>query len=145
MPCTGCGTPPSASPTAPATSSGASCACRPHHDGGPLPVAVLVHGGYWRSIWAADLMDALAVDLAQRGYAAWNLEYRRPDRHGWQATVADVAAGLDRLTGLGSPGPPPRSTASRSSATRREASSPGAPPPTRPGSRWPSPWPEWST
>ncbi|TKK91568.1 alpha/beta hydrolase [Herbidospora galbida] len=72
----------------------------PHHDGGPLPVAVLIHGGYWRSIWAADLMDALAVDLAERGYAAWNLEYRRPDRHGWQATVADVAAGLDRLTGL---------------------------------------------
>ncbi|WP_061293347.1 alpha/beta hydrolase [Herbidospora cretacea] len=72
----------------------------PRHDGGPPPVAVLIHGGYWRSIWAADLMDALAVDLAGRGYAAWNLEYRRPDRHGWQATVADVEAGLDRLTGL---------------------------------------------
>ncbi|WP_062437119.1 alpha/beta hydrolase family protein [Herbidospora daliensis] len=72
----------------------------PEHDGGRLPVAVLVHGGYWRSIWAADLMDALAIDLAARGYAAWNLEYRRPDRHGWPATVADVAAGIDRLTGL---------------------------------------------
>ncbi|WP_218010968.1 alpha/beta hydrolase family protein [Herbidospora mongoliensis] len=74
----------------------------PHHDGTPLPVAVLIHGGYWRSIWAADLMDALAIDLAERGYAAWNLEYRRPDRHGWQATVADIAAGLDRLAGIGS-------------------------------------------
>ncbi|WP_081898819.1 alpha/beta hydrolase family protein [Herbidospora cretacea] len=72
----------------------------PHHDGGRLPVAVLIHGGYWRSIWAADLMDALAIDLAARGYAAWNLEYRRPDRHGWPATVADVAAGLDHLTGI---------------------------------------------
>ncbi|GAB1818804.1 alpha/beta hydrolase family protein [Herbidospora sp. RD11066] len=69
----------------------------PHHDGGPLTLAVLVHGGYWRSIWAADLMDALAIDLAERGYASWNLEYRRPDRHGWQATVADVAAGIGHL------------------------------------------------
>ncbi|GIH21727.1 hypothetical protein Aph01nite_00370 [Acrocarpospora phusangensis] len=72
----------------------------PGHDGRPLPVAVLIHGGYWRSIWAADLMDALAIDLAHRGYAAWNLEYRRPDRHGWAATTADVAAGLARLADL---------------------------------------------
>jgi acetyl esterase/lipase len=64
---------------------------------GPVPVAVLVHGGYWRSIWGADLMDALAIDLAGRGFAAWNLEYRRPDQHGWEATTADVAAGLEAL------------------------------------------------
>ncbi|WP_306205480.1 alpha/beta hydrolase family protein [Actinoplanes sp. RD1] len=58
------------------------------------PVAVLVHGGFWRSVWAADLMDALAIDLADRGWHAWNLEYRRPDRHGWPATIADVTAGV---------------------------------------------------
>ncbi|WP_308127504.1 alpha/beta hydrolase [Nonomuraea guangzhouensis] len=69
----------------------------PDHDAGPLPVAVLLHGGYWRSIWGADLMDALSIDLAGRGYAAWNLEYRRPDRHGWDATTADVAAGFAAL------------------------------------------------
>ncbi|MEV6928898.1 alpha/beta hydrolase [Dactylosporangium sp. NPDC051485] len=61
---------------------------------GPAPVAVLLHGGFWRSVWGADLMDAMAIDLAERGFAAWNLEYRRPDRHGWAATTADVAAGL---------------------------------------------------
>jgi acetyl esterase/lipase len=64
------------------------------------PVAVLIHGGYWRSVWAADLMDALAIDLVGRGFATWNLEYRRPDLHGWQATTADVAAGLAALGGL---------------------------------------------
>ncbi|MFC4536517.1 alpha/beta hydrolase fold domain-containing protein [Sphaerisporangium dianthi] len=68
-----------------------------------LPVVVLVHGGYWRSIWEADLMDALAIDLADRGYAAWNLEYRRPDLHGWDATTGDVAAGLAALTAIGAP------------------------------------------
>ncbi|MEH1016921.1 alpha/beta hydrolase [Micromonospora sp. CPCC 206060] len=67
---------------------------------GPVPVAVLLHGGFWRSIWGADLMDALAVDLADRGWAAWNLEYRRPDRHGWDSTTADVAAGVAALSAL---------------------------------------------
>ncbi|WP_246612866.1 alpha/beta hydrolase family protein [Paractinoplanes bogorensis] len=58
------------------------------------PVGVLIHGGFWRSIWAADLMDALAIDLAGRGWVSWNLEYRRPDRNGWDATTADIAAGV---------------------------------------------------
>lgn len=68
---------------------------------GPHPVVALIHGGYWRSVWGADLMDALCADLAARGLAAWNLEYRRPDLHGWAATTADVAAGLDALTAAG--------------------------------------------
>ncbi|MFI1194976.1 alpha/beta hydrolase family protein [Micromonospora sp. NPDC020750] len=67
---------------------------------GPVPVVVLLHGGFWRSMWGADLMDALAVDLAGRGYASWNVEYRRPDRHDWDATTADVAAGVAALAGL---------------------------------------------
>ncbi|MEV6982034.1 alpha/beta hydrolase [Sphaerisporangium sp. NPDC051017] len=67
------------------------------------PVVVLVHGGYWRSIWGADLMDALAIDLARRGIASWNLEYRRPDLHGWDATTADVAAGIAALRSLDVP------------------------------------------
>lgn len=73
-------------------------------DGGKIaPVVALIHGGYWRSIWGADLMDALCADLAGRGFAVWNLEYRRPDLHGWAATTADVAAGLDALSTLDAP------------------------------------------
>jgi acetyl esterase/lipase len=64
------------------------------------PVAVLIHGGYWRAVWAADLMDALAIDLAGRGFATWNLEYRRPDPHGWDTTTVDVASGLAALSDL---------------------------------------------
>jgi acetyl esterase/lipase len=66
----------------------------------PAPVAVLLHGGFWRSIWALDLMDALATDLLGRGFAIWNVEYRRPDRHDWQATVDDVAAAISVLPKL---------------------------------------------
>ncbi|MFI6636066.1 alpha/beta hydrolase [Nonomuraea fuscirosea] len=67
---------------------------------GAVPVVALIHGGYWRSIWAADLMEELCEDLARRGFAVWNLEYRRPDRHGWAATTADIATGLATLTTL---------------------------------------------
>jgi acetyl esterase/lipase len=64
------------------------------NSGASSTVGVLIHGGFWRSIWAADLMDALAIDLTARGWTSWNLEYRRPDRHGWAATTADVPAGV---------------------------------------------------
>ncbi|MCY1136740.1 alpha/beta hydrolase [Actinoplanes sp. Pm04-4] len=58
------------------------------------PVGVLIHGGFWRSNWAADLMDALAIDLTARGWVSWNLEYRRPDRNGWAATTDDLRQGV---------------------------------------------------
>jgi acetyl esterase/lipase len=76
----------------------------PHDVTETMPVAVLLHGGFWRSIWAADLMDALSIDLAERGFAAWNLEYRRPDLHGWAATTEDVAKGV-ALAAQGASGP----------------------------------------
>jgi acetyl esterase/lipase len=75
----------------------------PSAGGSPLPVAVLIHGGYWRSVWGADLMDGLAIDLAGRGYASWNLEYRRPDLHGWNTTTGDVAAGVAALRAVDAP------------------------------------------
>ncbi|OZC89880.1 alpha/beta hydrolase [Rhodococcus sp. 06-412-2C] len=64
---------------------------------GPFPVAVLIHGGYWRARWEFDLMDAMAVDLTERGFATWNVEYRRPDEHGWDAMTGDVASALAAL------------------------------------------------
>jgi acetyl esterase/lipase len=71
----------------------------------PAPVAVLLHGGFWRSIWALDLMDALATDLLGRGFATWNVEYRRPDQHDWQDTVDDVAAAIGVLPKLAADAP----------------------------------------
>jgi len=69
---------------------------------GPYPVVVLVHGGFWRSHWELDLMDGLAVRLVQRGYATWNLEYRR-GRAAAAATLDDLAAGVDHLRRLDAP------------------------------------------
>jgi 3-dehydroquinate dehydratase type II len=69
--------------------------------GGPHPVAVLIHGGFWRDAWTRDIMAGLAIDLLSRGWATWNLEYRRVGSGGgWPATLDDVAAGIDHLAQL---------------------------------------------
>jgi len=71
---------------------------------GPHPVAVLIHGGFWRDHWTRDLMGGLALDLTTRGWATWNLEYHRVGSGGgWPLTLEDVAAGIDRLEELGTP------------------------------------------
>ena len=46
--------------------------------GEPRGVVVVIHGGFWRVGYNADdLGTPLAVALANEGWAAWNLEYRR--------------------------------------------------------------------
>lgn len=62
---------------------------------GLLPTVVLVHGGYWRPEFDLRLEDALAADLAGRGYLVWNVDYA-PSSDPWPATLTDVAAAYDR-------------------------------------------------
>ena len=66
---------------------------------GPHPVAVVLHGGYWQAPYTKLIMRPLCHDLARRGYAAWNVEYRRLGRDGggWPMTFDDVAAAIDLL------------------------------------------------
>ncbi len=66
---------------------------------GPRAVAMLIHGGYWRARFGLDLMHELAQDLARRGIAAWNIEYRRVGNPGggWPGTFLDVARAADYL------------------------------------------------
>ncbi len=65
--------------------------------------AVLLHGGFWRDRWDLRLMDALAADLAARGWRVANVEYRRvgADGGGWPTTFDDVLAALGRSAKLG--------------------------------------------
>jgi acetyl esterase/lipase len=68
---------------------------------GPHRVAVLLHGGFWRAPFTLSLMDALAVDLTARGWATWNVEYRRVGCGGGvPETLDDVAAAIGALAGL---------------------------------------------
>jgi acetyl esterase/lipase len=59
---------------------------------------VLLHGGFWREVWTRDTIDSLAVDLRARGYATWNVEYRRiPPVGAWRTTIGDVVDAIDAL------------------------------------------------
>ena len=73
---------------------------------GRHPVIVLIHGGCWRAdLPGLELMDYMAADLRDRGYAVWNLEYRRIGHPGggYPGTFRDIAAGVDHLRTIAAP------------------------------------------
>jgi len=73
---------------------------------GPHPVVVTIHGGSWATGVTKVVMRGLARDLVRRGYAAWNIEYRRVGRGqggGWPLTFVDVAAAIDHLRDVRAP------------------------------------------
>jgi acetyl esterase/lipase len=71
---------------------------------GPHPVMVLVHGGSWQKRYGRVVMRGLAADLVRRGWAVWNIEYRRlGNGGGWPQTFEDVAAAVDHLVELDAP------------------------------------------
>ena len=65
------------------------------------PVVVLIHGGFWRAVYTKRLMNGLAKAVVKRGWAAWNIEYRRVGflggHGGWPQTLHDVAAAMDHI------------------------------------------------
>jgi acetyl esterase/lipase len=70
---------------------------------GPHPVAVLIHGGCWLAkLPGPELMESVAADLQHRGYAVWNIGYRRlgHDGGGYPGTFLDVATAIDKLREL---------------------------------------------
>jgi acetyl esterase/lipase len=71
---------------------------------GPHPAIVLIHGGSWQKRYGKIFTRALAGNLLRRGYAVWNIEYRRVGAGGgWPQTFADVAAAIDQLVALEDP------------------------------------------
>lgn len=70
---------------------------------GPHPVVVLIHGGFWLNTFGLDLMHDIERDLVERGYAVWNIEFRRvgDPGGGWPGTLEDVGSALDHLSELG--------------------------------------------
>ena len=66
----------------------------------PHPVVILLHGGcFLKQYEGFGQTSALAADLAGRGYAVWNVEYRKLGEAGagYPGTFQDVAAGVDAL------------------------------------------------
>jgi acetyl esterase/lipase len=68
------------------------------------PLMVTIHGGSWKSRYGKFIMRALVGDLTRRGWAVWNIEYRRVGGGGgWPATFEDVALAIDHLAALDDP------------------------------------------
>ena len=68
---------------------------------GPHPVAVVVHGGFWRAAFTKRNTRALALALTAAGWATWNVEYRRVGSGGgFPQTLDDVAAACRTLDEL---------------------------------------------
>jgi len=70
----------------------------------PIGVVLMLHGGCWQTgVAKADIMHAAAADLAKRGFAVWNVEYRGVDvpGGGYPGTFHDVAAAADLLAQRG--------------------------------------------
>lgn len=64
-------------------------------------VVVVIHGGFWKSVYDLSLGRPLAASLARNGWDAYNLEYRRVGNGGgWPNTFDDVSAGIDALAGI---------------------------------------------
>lgn len=72
------------------------------HDG-PVPLVVFIHGGGWMEKSDARSTNPFSRDLASRGVAVWNIEYRgigkqgEPGPGGWPETYKDVAAAMDYI------------------------------------------------
>lgn len=63
-----------------------------------IPLTVLIHGGAWQTHLGADVFDPLARELARRGMAVYNIEYRQAGSGGgWPVTYRDVADALDHV------------------------------------------------
>ena len=61
-------------------------------------VVVVIHGGFWKAAYELDLGRPVAASLAENGWTAWNIEYRRVgDGGGLPETFDDVAAAIDLL------------------------------------------------
>ena len=66
------------------------------------PVAIVIHGGFWRAHYGLEHIGHLCRELARQGIASWSLEYRRIGQPGggWPGTCEDVRNGAAYLPSL---------------------------------------------
>ncbi|PRY61546.1 prolyl oligopeptidase family protein [Knoellia remsis] len=70
-------------------------------DGPSKGVVVVIHGGFWKAEYDLELGRPLAASLAENGWTAWNIEYRRVGNGGGvPQTLDDIHAAIDRLASV---------------------------------------------
>lgn len=68
----------------------------------PFPVVMNIHGGFWRAKYDLAHGGHLCAVLTEKGFATWNIEYRRVGNEGggWPGTFEDIVRGyrfLDQI------------------------------------------------
>ncbi len=71
-------------------------------------LAIMIHGGFWRSRFDLSHASHLCAALAQTGFAVASLEYRRVGETGggWPVTFEDVVAGFHAASHRAPAAPP---------------------------------------
>src|SRR5699024_11263022 len=71
-------------------------------ESGKFPVIVTIHGGFWQSKYNLEENNPMVEDLTRRGFATWNIEYRRVGENGggWPGTFDDVIDAINHLAYL---------------------------------------------
>jgi acetyl esterase/lipase len=66
---------------------------------GAHPIAICIHGGYWRARYDLEYLGHLCAALTAQGMATANLEYRRVGNPGggWPGTFEDIRAAYQFL------------------------------------------------
>jgi len=69
---------------------------------GPHPLAIALHGGFWRARYDLAYFGHVCAALTAHGIATWNVEYRRLGEPGggWPGTFLDVARAADYVREL---------------------------------------------
>jgi acetyl esterase/lipase len=67
---------------------------------GVQPLAIVLHGGFWRVGYTLRNTTALAVALAETGWSSANVEYRRLGPGAYRPMLDDVAAARRSLQGF---------------------------------------------
>jgi acetyl esterase/lipase len=70
---------------------------------GPFPVVMNIHGGFWRNKYDLAHAGHLCAGLTERGFATWNVEYRRvgDPGGGWPGTFEDLQAAYQHIPQAG--------------------------------------------
>jgi acetyl esterase/lipase len=70
---------------------------------GPFPVVMNLHGGFWRAQYDLSHAGHLCAALSQKGFATWNVEYRRVGNAGggWPGSFEDVRKAYRFIPQLG--------------------------------------------
>ena len=65
----------------------------------PIAVICFFHGGFWRMPYGREQLTSISINFAKKGFAVWNIEYRRmgADGGGWHGTLDDAITSINHL------------------------------------------------